>query len=108
MGEIASTRLGESGVDLSHITSREDAGTSVTVLLPHGGRRHILTYLGAMAEMTVAIWISPTSPPHVVCISPHFSCRQIRAVYTRKTAGVRFFPMERELPTVARGESRAP
>ncbi|NYF54029.1 carbohydrate kinase family protein [Tunturiibacter gelidoferens] len=54
MGDIALARLGESGVDLSHITSREDVGTGVTVLLPHGQRRHILTYLGAMAEMTIA------------------------------------------------------
>src|ERR1700733_5084949 len=54
MGDIALARLGESGVDLSNITSREDVGTGVTVLLPHGQRRHILTYLGAMAEMTVA------------------------------------------------------
>jgi sugar/nucleoside kinase (ribokinase family) len=54
MGEIALSRLGESGVDLSHITYREDVGTGVTVLLPHGERRHILTYLGAMAKLTVA------------------------------------------------------
>jgi sugar/nucleoside kinase (ribokinase family) len=54
MGDIAIARLGESGVDLSHITSRERVGTGVTVLLPHGQRRHILTYLGVMAEMTVA------------------------------------------------------
>src|ERR1700761_5531559 len=54
MGDIALARLSEIGVDLSHITSREDAGTGVTVLLPHGQRRHILTYLGIMAEMKVA------------------------------------------------------
>jgi sugar/nucleoside kinase (ribokinase family) len=54
MGDIAIARLGESGVDLSHVTSREGVGTGVTVILPHGQRRHILTYLGAMAEMTVA------------------------------------------------------
>jgi sugar/nucleoside kinase (ribokinase family) len=54
MGEIALARLGEGGVDLSHITCRNDVGTGVTLLLPHVRRRHILTYLGAMAEMTVA------------------------------------------------------
>lgn len=54
MGEIAVARLGEGGVDLSHITCRKGVGTGVTLLLPHGRRRHILTYLGAMAEMTVA------------------------------------------------------
>ena len=54
MGAIALGRLGESGVDLSHVTCREGAGTGVTMLLPHGQRRHILTYPGTMAEMTVA------------------------------------------------------
>jgi sugar/nucleoside kinase (ribokinase family) len=53
MGEIALSRLAESGVDLSQVISRNDVGTGVTLLLPHGQRRHILTYLGAMAEMTV-------------------------------------------------------
>jgi sugar/nucleoside kinase (ribokinase family) len=54
MGEIALSRLGECGVDVSRITRRKDVGTGVTILLPHQRRRHILTYLGAMAEMTVA------------------------------------------------------
>jgi sugar/nucleoside kinase (ribokinase family) len=54
MGEIAVARLGESGLDLSHVTCRTGVGTGVTLLLPHGKRRHIFTYLGAMAEMTVA------------------------------------------------------
>jgi sugar/nucleoside kinase (ribokinase family) len=53
MGEIALSRLRESGVDLSRVTYREGVGTGVTLLLPHGRGRHILTYLGAMAEMTV-------------------------------------------------------
>jgi sugar/nucleoside kinase (ribokinase family) len=52
MGELA--RLGECGVDISRITRRKDVGTGVTLLLPHGRRRHILTYLGAMAAMTAA------------------------------------------------------
>jgi sugar/nucleoside kinase (ribokinase family) len=54
MGKIALARLGEAGVDRSHITRRSDIGTGVTILLPHGRRRHILTYPGAMAHMTVA------------------------------------------------------
>lgn len=54
MGEIALARLGEAGVDGSHITRRSDIGTGVTILLPHLRRRHILTYPGAMAHMTVA------------------------------------------------------
>jgi sugar/nucleoside kinase (ribokinase family) len=54
MGKIALARLSESGVDLSHVTCRDEVGTGVTVLLPHGQCRHILTYLGTMAEMTIA------------------------------------------------------
>jgi sugar/nucleoside kinase (ribokinase family) len=54
LGKIALKRLGESGVDLSHIKYQEHPGTGVTVLLHHGHRRHILTYPGSMAEMNVA------------------------------------------------------
>jgi sugar/nucleoside kinase (ribokinase family) len=54
MGEIALARLGESGLDLSHITCRRGFGTGVTLLLPHGKRRHILTYQGVMAELAVS------------------------------------------------------
>src|ERR1700761_1432532 len=53
MGSIACARLVEAGVDDSHITRKSGAGTGVTVLLPHGAERHILTYPGIMAEMTV-------------------------------------------------------
>jgi sugar/nucleoside kinase (ribokinase family) len=53
LGTIALDRLRESGVDLSKATVRSDVGTGVTVLLPHGKQRHILTYPGAMASMTV-------------------------------------------------------
>lgn len=54
MGDIALARLSEAGVDGSHITRRSAIGTGVTLLLPHGRRRHILTYPGAMAQMKVA------------------------------------------------------
>jgi sugar/nucleoside kinase (ribokinase family) len=54
LGSIALERLRESGVDLSRATVRSDVGTGVTVLLPHGKQRHILTYPGVMASMTVA------------------------------------------------------
>ncbi len=53
MGEIALARLDEAGVNCTRIKLRADIGTGVTVLLPHGRRRHILTYPGAMAHMTV-------------------------------------------------------
>jgi sugar/nucleoside kinase (ribokinase family) len=54
MGEIAIARLAEAGLDIAHITRRPGAGTGVTLLLPHGRERHILTYPGVMAEMSVA------------------------------------------------------
>jgi sugar/nucleoside kinase (ribokinase family) len=55
MGAIAMERLAESGVDLSH--SRQGGPgtkTGVTILLPHGRSRRILTYPGVMFDMTVA------------------------------------------------------
>lgn len=52
LGKIALDRLAESGVDLSHVqTGKSDTGTGVTLLLPHGRERHILTYPGTMAEL---------------------------------------------------------
>jgi sugar/nucleoside kinase (ribokinase family) len=53
LGEVAFRKLSESGVDLSQVSRKEDKMTGVTVLLPHGPRRHILTHLGVMAEMKV-------------------------------------------------------
>jgi sugar/nucleoside kinase (ribokinase family) len=54
MGEIAIARLVEAGIDTSHIARKKGIGTGVTILLPHGSHRHILTYPGVMAEMTLA------------------------------------------------------
>ena len=51
MGQIALSRLEESGSDLSQIVFDESVGTGVTVLLPHGERRHILTHLGAISAL---------------------------------------------------------
>lgn len=54
LGEIALGRLREAGVDLSRVVrARGNAQTGVTILLHHGATRHILTYPGVMAEMTV-------------------------------------------------------
>lgn len=53
LGSIALKLLAESRVDLSRMRRKAGATTGVTVLLPHGGRRHILTYAGVMAEMKV-------------------------------------------------------
>ncbi len=54
MGEIACARLAQAGVDTTHITRKAGTGTGVTILLPHGSQRHILTYPGVMAEMAIA------------------------------------------------------
>src|ERR1039458_5176375 len=54
LGKLALVKLADSGVDLSEVQSGVGlSGTGVTILLPHGKQRHILTYLGTMAEMTV-------------------------------------------------------
>ncbi|MBS1799511.1 MAG: carbohydrate kinase family protein [Acidobacteria bacterium] len=55
LGEIALQRLLEIGVDTRCCVRNSGATqTGVTILLHHGTSRHILTYLGTMAEMTVA------------------------------------------------------
>jgi sugar/nucleoside kinase (ribokinase family) len=55
LGKIALERLAEKGVDLAQV-KRVSGGTStgVTILLTHGGTRHILTYPGTMFEMAAA------------------------------------------------------
>ena len=54
-GTFALTRLQESGADLTRVRyAGSGTGTGITVLLPHGRERHILTYLGTMAELTCA------------------------------------------------------
>ena len=50
MGQIALARLASSGVDLSRVT-HSTTGTGVTLLLPHGKARRVLTYPGTMVEM---------------------------------------------------------
>jgi sugar/nucleoside kinase (ribokinase family) len=53
-GRIALDRLGAAGVDISHAAMHDTISTGVTILLPHGDRRHILTYPGTIAELTVS------------------------------------------------------
>jgi sugar/nucleoside kinase (ribokinase family) len=53
LGSIALERLAEKGVDLTCVKRTSGgASTGVTILLNHEGKRHILTYPGAMFEMT--------------------------------------------------------
>jgi sugar/nucleoside kinase (ribokinase family) len=52
-GRQAIERLVEAGVDPAEIRVAEDGtATGVTILLPHSGGRHILTYPGTMATLT--------------------------------------------------------
>lgn len=54
MGSLAMERLAESGVDVSRsLCGVETSKTGVTILLPHGRTRRILTYPGVMFDMTV-------------------------------------------------------
>lgn len=51
LGEIAFQRLASSGAELSHTTFKPGKATGVTLLLPHGPVRHILTHPGITADM---------------------------------------------------------
>jgi sugar/nucleoside kinase (ribokinase family) len=51
LGEISLKRLGESGVDLSGVRRMPAKTTGLTVVLPQGKKRYILTYPGTMFEM---------------------------------------------------------
>lgn len=53
MGQIALEYLRSAGVDLSRVSASKTT-TGVTLLLPHGRERHILTYPGTMFELTYA------------------------------------------------------
>jgi sugar/nucleoside kinase (ribokinase family) len=48
-GTMAMDRLGERGVDLMRVAHGAKSG--VTLILPHGPRRHILTYPGTISEL---------------------------------------------------------
>ncbi|HUH64642.1 MAG TPA: carbohydrate kinase family protein [Terracidiphilus sp.] len=54
MGRIAMQRLAETRIDLSRCRATANAKTGVSVLLPHGRSRRILTFPGVMFEMSVA------------------------------------------------------
>lgn len=53
-GSIALDRLSEAGVDISHTRRDRKVPTGITLLLPHGDRRHILTFPGTIPELRVA------------------------------------------------------
>lgn len=51
LGEICLQRLGECGVDLTHVRRLKAKTTGLTVILPQRKLRYILTYPGTMHEM---------------------------------------------------------
>jgi sugar/nucleoside kinase (ribokinase family) len=51
LGQICLDRLSEIGVDVSRVLRMQDKITGLTVILPQGQSRYILTYPGTMAEM---------------------------------------------------------
>jgi sugar/nucleoside kinase (ribokinase family) len=52
LGRIAKERLQQAQVDLSRMVyARNETPTGLTVVLPHGKQRHILTYPGTIAEL---------------------------------------------------------
>ena len=53
LGEICLQRLGECGVDLSHVRKFKGKTTGLTVILPQRKQRYILTYPGTMHEMSL-------------------------------------------------------
>lgn len=53
LGEIALKRLSEAGVDTSTVIRASSSNTGLTVILQHDGWRNILTYSGAISEITI-------------------------------------------------------
>ncbi|HMH11830.1 MAG TPA: carbohydrate kinase family protein [Edaphobacter sp.] len=53
-GRLAIDRLRAAGVDISRAVQHNTIATGVTILLPHGDQRHILTFPGTIPELTVA------------------------------------------------------
>jgi sugar/nucleoside kinase (ribokinase family) len=53
-GRIALERLSEAGVDTSRVIRHGSIASGVTVVLPHEDQRHMLTFPGTIAELTVA------------------------------------------------------
>jgi sugar/nucleoside kinase (ribokinase family) len=52
-GRVALHRLNQVGIDTAGAIIDPSITTGVTILLPHGSERHMLTYLGSIAALTV-------------------------------------------------------
>ena len=51
LGTMALNRLAESGADLSCVVRDQNTASGVTVIFPHDGQRHIITYPGTIFEL---------------------------------------------------------
>ncbi len=51
LGDLALKRVVASGADMSRVVRASGIGSGVTVILPHGRERHILTYPGSIFEL---------------------------------------------------------
>jgi sugar/nucleoside kinase (ribokinase family) len=50
-GKLALDRLAESGADTSRVVRAQKTASGVSIILPHAGERHILTYPGTISEL---------------------------------------------------------
>src|ERR1700726_4916791 len=50
-GKLALERLAESGTDISRVVRTQKIASGVTIILPHGRERHILTYPGTISQL---------------------------------------------------------
>lgn len=53
-GRIALDRMTAAGVDVSKVRRHNGATSGITVLLPHGHERHIITFAGTISDLTIA------------------------------------------------------
>ena len=67
LGRIARERLAGRGVDLTHARILDSTGTGVTIILPHGKTRHMFTYAGTIASITL-----PDLDMDYLASAPHF------------------------------------
>ena len=51
LGSMALLRLSSNGVDLSRVVRSKGADSGVTLILPHGPQRHILTFPGTISDL---------------------------------------------------------
>jgi sugar/nucleoside kinase (ribokinase family) len=80
LGEVCLERLGESGVDLSHVRRFPGKTTGLTVIIPSRKQRYILTYPGTMSLMkSTDLDFSYVNSAKHFHVSSYFLQRALRA-----------------------------